>query len=157
MKFPIAAGLIFLAQPGFTACQENMVTIQGDWGHANFNVEIADDAAERAQGLMHVDEMPILSGMLFIYEYPHSPAFWMKNTLIPLDMLFVSPEGEILHIHENAIPHDTTAIPGGDGVQVVLEINGGLSARLGISVGDVLQHPTFGEQAILPCDEKSDD
>jgi uncharacterized membrane protein (UPF0127 family) len=71
-------------------------------------------------------------------------------------MLFAAPDGEILKIHENAVPGDLTPIPGGDGVQMVLEINGGLSRRLGIVAGDVMQHPSFGVDAILPCGEKTD-
>jgi uncharacterized membrane protein (UPF0127 family) len=80
----------------------------------------------------------------------------MKNTLIPLDLLFASPQGEILKVHQNAIPGDLTPIPGGDGVQMVFEINGGLSARLGIEAGAVMRHPSFGADAILACDEKTD-
>lgn len=152
----IAATLALLAQPLWAECAVDKVTVQGAWGQANFAVEVADDFEERAQGLMFVESMPTLSGMLFVYEQPQSVSFWMKNTLIPLDMLFVSPAGEVLRIHENAIPGDRTPIPGGDGVQMVLEINGGLSRRLGISAGDVMQHPSFGPQAILPCDENTD-
>lgn len=143
-------------QMAVAACVDDRVTIFGDWGQAGFTVTIADTPATRAQGLMFVEDMPRMTGMLFIYEEPQSVSFWMKNTLIPLDMLFASPEGEILHLHENAVPGDLTPIPGGDGVQMVLEINGGMSQRLGISVGDVMQHPSFGPEAILPCDEKSD-
>ncbi|MCG3267557.1 DUF192 domain-containing protein [Yoonia sp. I 8.24] len=150
-------GLAFCAQAASAACSPDRVTVGGDWGQAHFHVTVADDNAERAQGLMFVEQMPIMTGMLFVYEHPQSVSFWMRNTLIPLDMLFVAPDGEILAIHENAVPLDTTPIPGGDGVQMVLEINGGLSSRLGIVAGDVLQHPSFGAQAILPCDEKSDD
>lgn len=152
----LAVVLSLLAQPLWAVCADDTVTVSGPWGRANFKVEIADDPAERAQGLMFVDQMPTLSAMLFIYEKPQSVAFWMKNTLIPLDMLFVSPTGEVLALHQNAVPGDLTPIPGGDGVQMVLEINGGLAARLGIGVGDVLQHPSFGPDAILPCGEKTE-
>lgn len=148
--FLVVAGL--LAQPAFADCDIDHVTIRGDFGEARFSVDIADDPAERAQGLMFVENMPRFSGMLFVYEQPQSVTFWMKNTLIPLDMLFVSPRGEILALHENAIPRDLTPIPGGDGVQLVLEVNGGMSRRLGIAVGDIMQHPAFGEDAILPCE-----
>lgn len=152
----VASGLIFAAQPMWADCAENKLKISGGFGQATFSIEIADDPQERARGLMFVEEMPMFDGMLFIYERPQSVSFWMKNTLIPLDMLFASPEGEILRIQENAIPGDLTSIPGGPGVQMVLEINGGLSARLGIAEGDVMQHPSFGPDAILPCDEKTD-
>jgi len=151
-----ACGVILAAQPVWADCAEDKLKISGDFGQATFSIEIADDPQERAQGLMFVEDMPTFDGMLFIYERPQSVSFWMKNTLIPLDMLFASPEGEILRIQENAIPGDLTPIPGGPGVQMVLEINGGLSARLGIAEGDVMQHPSFGPDAILPCEEKTD-
>jgi uncharacterized membrane protein (UPF0127 family) len=152
-----AIGLAILPHIALAECSPDRVTVSGDWGQAHFHVSVADDNAERAQGLMFVEQMPVMTGMLFVYDHPQSVSFWMRNTLIPLDMLFVASDGEILTIHENAIPLDRTPIPGGDDVQMVLEINGGLSARLGIVPGNVLQHPSFGTQAILPCDEKSDD
>ena len=101
---------------------------------------------------MHRESMPQLSGMLFVYSRPQSLAFWMRNTLIPLDMIFVDPKGTIAKIHENAIPLDETAIEGGDGLTHVLEINGGLSKGFGIKAGDVLQHPSFDQDdAAWPC------
>lgn len=132
-------------------CAPDRVAVQGDRGEALFRVEIADDPQERAQGLMFVERMPMMEGMLFIYERPHAPSFWMRNTLIPLDMLFIGPDGVIRHIHENAEPLDETPIPGGDGILAVLEINGGMAARLGLKVGDALRHPAFGADAALPC------
>jgi hypothetical protein len=89
--------------------------------------------------------------MLFVYDAPQAVAFWMENTLIPLDMIFAGADGTITAIHENARPLDRTSIPGGEAVQYVLEINGGLAARLGIAVGDAIQHPAIGEGAALPC------
>jgi len=151
----LGLGLLFSAQSVFAACAEDRVKITGDWGQATFTVDVVDTPETRARGLMFVENLPRMAGMLFIYEEPQAVSFWMKNTLIPLDMIFASPEGEILHVHENAVPGDLTPIPGGDGVQMVLEINGGLSRRLGIAVGDTMQHPSFGAEAILPCDEKA--
>ncbi|MEL6683462.1 MAG: DUF192 domain-containing protein [Pseudomonadota bacterium] len=140
----------------WATCSDETVTIYGDWGQANFSVDIADDHQERARGLMFVEDMPTMSGMLFIYERPQPVSFWMKNTLIPLDMIFTAPDGEILSIHEGAVPGDLTPIPGGDAVQMVLEVNGGMVSRLGIEIGDVMQHPSFGADAIRPCEEKTD-
>lgn len=125
-------------------CGDDRLTISGDWGRAVFTVAVADDAGERAQGLMFVETMPAMTGMLFAYDHPQRVAFWMKNTLIPLDMLFAGEDGVIARVHENAVPHDETPIPGGDAVQFVLEINGGMAARLGIGEGDVMQHPVIG-------------
>ena len=132
-------------------CRPDRLTIEGGFGEATFNVQVADDAAERAQGLMHVEVMGTLEGMLFVYEEPQSVSFWMENTLIPLDMIFIDATGRVTRIHEKAVPLDRTAIPGGDGVQFVLEINGGLSRRLGLAVGDAIQHPAVGDGAVLPC------
>ena len=132
-------------------CSPDVVKVVGDFGQANFQVDLADDDQERAQGLMFVESMPTLGGMLFVYEQPRHATFWMRNTLISLDMLFISPAGVVTHIHENAIPGDETTIDGGRGVMAVLEINGGLSKRLGITEGAMIQHPSFGADSVLPC------
>jgi len=89
--------------------------------------------------------------MLFVYDEPRRASFWMENTFIPLDMIFADPAGRITAIQADAVPMDRTSIPGGDGVQYVLEVNGGLASRLGLAVGDAIQHPAIGEGAALPC------
>lgn len=119
---------------------------------AGFNIELADDPKERSLGLMNRKSLPQSAGMLFAYEKPQAVSFWMRNTLIPLDMIFMDATGRVTHIHENAIPLDETGIPGGDDVQYVLEINGGLARRLGVEVGSELRHPVIGEAAAWPCD-----
>ncbi len=134
------------------SCLVDKVTVVGDFGRANFNVDVADDNAERAKGLMNVPEMPMLSGMLFVYDRPQRATFWMRNTLISLDMIFAAPDGTILNVHSNAIPRDETVIDGGDGVQFVLEINGGLADRLGIEPGDSLLHPSIAQEADKSCE-----
>ena len=133
-------------------CSDDRVTIQGGFGQAYFTVQVADDPAERSQGLMNVEELGALEGMLFVYEQPQPVSFWMHNTLIPLDMIFAGADGTITAIHENAVPLDRTSIPGGEAVQFVLEVNGGLAERLGIEPGDVLQHPAISKGAALPCE-----
>lgn len=138
--------------PVSAACRDDVVELRGDWGSVRIRAEIADTPAERAQGLMNVPEMPRLSGMLFVYERPQSVSFWMENTLIPLDMLFADATGMVTRIHENAIPLDRTPIPGGDDIQFVLEVNGGLSSDLGITVGTQMRHPSIEQDAaIWPC------
>ena len=92
------------------------------------------------------------SGMLFVFPEPVRARFWMKNTLIPLDMLFAGPDGVVRRVHENARPMDETVIDGGDGVKLVLEIAGGMAARLGIGPGTQLRHPAVGPGAAWPCD-----
>lgn len=152
MKSLLGVLLIALAGAAQARCADDLVTVKGDFGQARFQVDLADEPAEHRQGLMFVEQMGTLEGMLFVYDTPRHATFWMQNTLIPLDMLFVAPDGTITRIHPDAIPLDETIIDGGTGVQAVLEINGGLAARLGIAEGDILQHPTFGANAVLPCE-----
>jgi uncharacterized membrane protein (UPF0127 family) len=147
--------LLALLLPGAAeaACRPDTVELRGPWGQARFAVELADDPAERARGLMFRESLPQSSGMLFVYEAPQRATFWMKNTLIPLDMVFLDPSGRVLGVHAMARPGDETIIDGGPGVLGVLEINGGLAARLGIAEGSELRHPAFAAgPAAWPCD-----
>ena len=140
-----------LATGAVAECRDDLVNVSGDFGRAGFTVEVADDPEERARGLMFVEEMGRFEGMLFVYERPQRASFWMRNTLIPLDMLFAGADGTVTRIHENAVPLDESPIPGGTDIQFVLEINGGMAARLGIEEGAVMQHPAIGQNAALPC------
>lgn len=125
-------------------CPTDRVTVTGGFGTAAFNVDVAADEATRARGLMHVEQLPLSKGMLFVYQRPQRMSFWMRNTLIELDMLFLDGFGVIRHIHHRAQPLDETPISGGNDLLLgVLEINGGLARRLGIQTGDVLRHPAF--------------
>lgn len=138
------------ADPG--ACSPDHVQLRGDWGQARFSVELADDAATRAKGLMHRESMPQASGMLFVYDEARTVGFWMKDTLIPLDMIFMDETGAVVRVHSNAIPGDLNPIMGGDNIKAVLEINGGLASRLGIAAGTELRHPAFpSEVAAWKC------
>ena len=112
-----------------------------------FKVELAETQAQQAQGLMFRRQMAPDAGMLFIYPKPQIAAFWMKNTFIPLDMLFIAADGRIVHIHPNATPQSEATITTPQPVKAVLEINGGLAARLGIRVGDVARHAAFNNAA----------
>ena len=151
--FTIALTALITSAGAVLSCDVETASLRGDWGRVDVRVEVADDPQERSLGLMHRESMPKLSGMLFIYETPQRVAFWMRNTLIPLDMLFIDPDGRVAAIHENAIPLDETAIPGGDGRLAVLEINGGLARQLGITEGSELRHPGLPQDiALWPCD-----
>lgn len=120
---------------------------------ARFLVERADDEAERARGLMNRREMAADAGMIFVYPSERAVAFWMHDTLIPLDMIFADGRGRIVSLHENARPLDDTPIPSGAPVRFVLEINGGLAQAIGIGPGAVLRHPAIArDQALAPCD-----
>lgn len=127
----------------FAACSEDRLKLRGTGGLVEFRVELADDDAERAQGLMHRESLPQFAGMLFAYEAARPVSFWMRNTLIPLDMLFFDSAGVLVKIHRNAIPLDETPIFGGEAIQYILEINGGLAEELGIELGSEIQHPAL--------------
>lgn len=134
------------------ACSAARLDLRWDGGGESFAVEVADDGAERAQGLMFRPAMDPGAGMLFVYESPRRAQFWMKNTLIPLDMIFADATGTVTRVHANAIPGDLSPIDGGDGVVFVLEINGGLAETLGIVPGTQLRHPAIpAATAVWPC------
>ena len=133
-------------------CAPDRVDLRGDWGQASFSVEIADTVDSRSMGLMYREDLPRGAGMLFVYEHPQRAAFWMKNTLIPLDIIFLDETGVVTSVHSNAIPHDLTPIPGGDRVFAVLEINGGLARRYGIGPGTQMRHEVFSSNtSVWPC------
>jgi uncharacterized protein len=135
------------------ACSPDRIDLRWSGGSESFVVELADDGAERAQGLMFRTSMDPGAGMLFVYESPRRAQFWMKNTLIPLDMVFADATGTVTRVHSNAVPGDLTPIDGGDGVRFVLEINGGLAAQLGLVPGAELRHPAIPATiAAWPCD-----
>lgn len=109
-----------------------------------FSVEVANDPDEISFGLMERESMDADKGMLFDFTPPREPAMYMKNTLIPLDMLFISSDGSIEMIARNTVPGSLRTISPGVPVKAVLELNGGLAAELGIQPGDTVQHPIFG-------------
>ncbi|WP_353859341.1 DUF192 domain-containing protein [Azospirillum formosense] len=113
-------------------------------GKYRFDIELAETPAQQAQGLMFREKMAADAGMLFIYDRPQPASFWMKNTLIPLDMIFIGADGRIVNIHANAVPQSLDAVNSAGPVKGILEINGGMSARLGIRPGDRVVHATFG-------------
>ena len=113
-------------------------------GPKEFKVEVAADAVSQEHGLMYRRDLPADAGMLFDFHQEARVSFWMKNTPLPLDMLFIRASGVISLIHANAQPNDTTEILSGGPVAAVLEINGGRAAALGIAVGDQVRYPLFG-------------
>jgi uncharacterized membrane protein (UPF0127 family) len=124
-----------------TACSADnrgvLHTVKGDFV---FNLEIADTEAQRERGLMFRTSLPTDAGMLFDYHHEQLAAFWMQNTLIPLDMIFIGEDGTVKTIHVNARPLDTTSIPSIVPVRFVLEIAGGRSLEIGLRVGDKFEH-----------------
>ena len=146
--------LAFLApQTLHAACAPGTLEVRTTGGVARFGVEIADEPAEQAQGLMYREKMAASAGMLFVFPNPRRTSFWMKNTFLPLDMIFADSAGRVTRVHEGAVPGDLTGIDSGPDVRFVLEINAGLSARMGIAPGAVLRHPSVDAagQAVWPC------
>jgi uncharacterized membrane protein (UPF0127 family) len=118
------------------------IVTQGGARHA-FQVEVARNDADRAQGLMYRRSMPADRGMLFDFGRVEPVAMWMQNTYLSLDMLFIRPDGSIARVGANAEPLSTRTIPSGEPVLAVLELNAGTAARLGIKAGDRVEHPIF--------------
>ena len=108
-----------------------------------FTVEIADTDATRARGLMFRQRLPEDRGMLFDFGKPRPASMWMKNTYIPLDMLFIRPDGTIAYIAENTTPQSLDIIGVREPVLAVLELAGGVTRKLGIRAGDMVHHRLF--------------
>ena len=123
------------AEP-LSAFPTSELVIESAGKRLKFRVQVADTPERREQGLMFVQHLPADGGMLFPFAGDTNAAFWMKNTFIPLDLLFVRRDGTIARIAERARPHDLTPIPSGEPVLAVLELAGGTAARLGLRRGD---------------------
>jgi uncharacterized membrane protein (UPF0127 family) len=149
----LIAALLALAAclaPGLSRAQlatfgTSELTIDTVSGKQHFTIEVAKTREQMMQGLMYRRSMPADAGMLFEYDHPQPVAFWMKNTLIPLDMLFIGADGAVLDIHERAVPLSLDSIATDQQVLGVLELNGGTVSRLGIKRGDHVEHPLFGK------------
>lgn len=121
---------------------EETLTIRTKTGSIVFTVELADSEAERAQGLMHRESLAADRGMLFDFETSRHVYMWMRNTLIPLDMLFIDSRGRIISI-AGARPLSERQISSGGEILGVLELNAGTARARGIRVGDIVEHRLF--------------
>lgn len=119
------------------------VTIVSGEDRHIFKVEVAETPEQRRRGLMFRQELAADAGMLFDFQVVQRVSFWMKDTLIPLDMMFIGPNGRIVRIAERTVPKSLMANPSGAPVRAVLEVNGGTTSRLGIRPGDRVIHPIF--------------
>lgn len=151
MKFTLAVmmalTLLFPAacKAESNADQTKLVTIVSRDGKSHvFSVELALTPQQQAQGLMNRTSMDEKAGMLFLFAVEDEKGFWMKNTLIPLDMIFIREDGTISKIHDSAQPHDLTSVKSDGPVLAVLELNGGTAKKLGILAGDTVHHVFFG-------------
>jgi len=138
----LGLSLTACTQPDVKAAPETVTVTASGVSHT-FSVEIADDEAEREKGLMYRDRMAEDHGMLFLFPDVRERAFWMKNTHIPLDIIYISRSGEVISIQKNATPMNETPLNSYGAAAAVLEINGGLADRLGIRAGDQIAHPFF--------------
>jgi uncharacterized protein len=120
------------------------IWIDTDHGPHAFRVEIAADPASQEKGLMFRKTMGQDAGMIFEFPRPAMEAFWMKNTVLPLDIIFIRANGTISSIAPNAVPFSTTTIPSMEPVRAVLELNGGRAAQLGIEPDQIVHHAFFG-------------
>jgi len=133
--------------------EKSSLTIDTKTGPQPFTVELALTPPQQMQGLMYRRAMAPDAGMLFDFKDMAIRSFWMKNTLIPLDLLFIAADGRIADIHERAVPLSEASIVSSVPVRAVLELNGGTVARLGIHIGDFVLHPIFGNGYKLPAEK----
>ena len=135
-------GLLIAVGPVRPADLQTVEIASKNGVHA-FSVEMAENDADRSKGLMYRKELPEGKGMLFDFKREQDVSFWMENTYIPLDMLFIRADGRILRIQENAEPLSQKMIPSGGPVLAVLELIGGTARKLGIAPGDRVAAPIF--------------
>jgi uncharacterized protein len=137
--------VLVLASVGVTAQgggPDSLEIVTSTGRHA-FQIEIANNDATRERGLMDRRYMAADHGMLFEFDREAPVSFWMKNTYIPLDMIFIAPSGVVTHIVADAEPLSERVIPSGGPCVAVLELNGGTAASIGLKVGDKVHHPFF--------------
>jgi uncharacterized membrane protein (UPF0127 family) len=140
----LACCVFGLLAPARAAGIDTIEIVSGNGVHP-FSVELATNEAERSVGLMYRKSMPEGHGMLFDFGFPQPVAFWMHNTYISLDMFFISTDGHIIRIAENAKPMTDTLIPSGGMVRGVLEVIAGTARKLGIKAGDRVTGSIFGK------------
>ncbi|MBB4196695.1 hypothetical protein CCR94_08445 [Rhodoblastus sphagnicola] len=120
------------------------LTLETGGGPVSLDVEVARDPAMRERGLMYRRYLPENRGMLFDFGHAQTVLMWMKNTYIPLDMIFIARDGKVTHIEENAEPLSEAIISSQGPAFAVLEVNAGVAKKIGLKPGDVADHPLFG-------------
>ena len=154
MRIASLVAFFFLAVAPLAAMagDEHALTIETAEGESHaFSVELVVTADKQRRGLMYRTELADDAGMLFFYRGCELASFWMKNTYISLDMIFIEADGRIARITEEAEPETLDIHQSGVPVNGVLEVKGGLSRRLGIAEGDYVRHPWFGEGGKATC------
>jgi|SRR5579872_6318986 len=145
----IVLALLLVALPAWALekFDTSELTIMTADGPHKFTIELALTDAQMEQGLMFRPSMPADHGMLFDFKAPTKVMMWMKNTIIPLDMLFLDERGRVIDIHEQAVPYSTDVIAAKTPARYVIELNGGTVARLGIKPGDQVTSPYFAKNS----------
>jgi uncharacterized membrane protein (UPF0127 family) len=143
LGLPVIGLVVMLAGAAYAQAFEALSIVSQGGQRQTFQVEVARNDADRAQGLMYRRSMAADRGMLFDFGRVEPVSMWMQNTYLPLDMLFVRQDGTIARIAANTEPLSTRTIPSGEPVLAVLELNAGTAARLGIKPGDRIDHPLF--------------
>jgi uncharacterized protein len=133
------------AAPASITFEESALTIDADDDSFEFQVEMAVSPAQRSQGLMFRESLDEDRGMLFDFGRPQVASMWMRNTYVPLDMLFIDAAGRITQIAANTQPLSDTVVASREPVRAVLELRGGVSAKLGIEPGHRVIHPLFSD------------
>ena len=137
------AYILLLAPGPALALDPGELVIDAASGQHRFTIELASTDGERARGLMFRRAMQPDHGMLFDFQKPQPVAFWMKNTPLPLDMLFIDEAGIVVQIAADTVPYSETPIPSEEPIRAVLEVNAGTAKRLGITAGAKVRHPIF--------------
>ena len=147
--------LVLMGMGRVPADHSNSVTIETQSGALHvFTVEIADNQRSRAKGLMFRKEMASDVGMLFLFPQQKMLSFWMKDTPLPLDIIFVDRKGEVVHIARDTEPFSLKPISSQLPALGALEVNAGTSVALSLNVGDVVRHPYFRNVAEEPLATK---
>ncbi len=140
---PAVLFALFLAAAPALALPVQNITVDTAKGHTAFKVEIAADHDSQERGLMFRKKMAPNAGMIFDFHQEVMTSFWMKNTILPLDIIFIRTDGTVSSIAANAVPMSETPIPSSEPVQAVLELNAGRAAQIGLAPGDKVHSAIF--------------
>jgi hypothetical protein len=135
----LCLALVIVGLPLAACSDDSHAILHTRTGTYDFNIEVVDTDAGRERGLMFRQSLAPDAGMLFDFLTEQPVEFWMVNTFIPLDMVFIAADGTVKTVHANARPQDPTPIPSGVPVQFVLEIPGGRAAEIGLAPGDRME------------------
>jgi uncharacterized protein len=137
--------LLFLLSPSGFAAEAASLVLKTASGPHRFSIELAATDQQRLLGLMYRRALPHDAGMLFLYDRPQMISMWMKNTFIPLDMIFIGPDARVHRIAKHAEPFSTDVISSDGEVQGILEVNAGTADAIGLKPGDEVIYPGLGQ------------